>query len=254
MTHKLKRQAIYFASTASLILGCSLSMAPVALSEYRPPKTPSAPKDTGSNATRGGSCESNPTTGLTALAPLSHVGRTSTQYPTFVWFVPDRTPRLLQFRLFTSTGQPLYKTQMQSQPGIMSFSLPQDQPGLTIGQSYQWQVVLVCDPQVSSRNVVATAEIQVVKPAASLQTQLVAAPMPQQQSDLYAEAGLWYDALATALKASETAQNQSAVLDLIGSLASSEAQSSKDWSDRLIQIQKIERQQQEPRQPPQPKL
>jgi hypothetical protein len=253
MTHRLKRRTIYSTGIASLLLSVALGLAPAALAKYRPPVKPSAPRVTGTNGTRGG-CESNALIGLTPLVPFSHVGQTSSQHPTFTWFVPDRTPRPLQFRLFTSTGQPLYKTQMQSQSGIMSFSLPPDQSKLAIGQSYQWQVVLVCDPKVSSRNVVATAEIQVVEPAASLQTQLAAAPPPQQQSDLYAEAGLWYDALAAALKASGTAQNQSAVLDLLDSLASSEAQSSKDWSDRLIQIQKIERQRQEPRQPPQPKL
>jgi hypothetical protein len=136
----------------------------------------------------------------------------------------------------------------------MQFSLPQSQPQLAIGQTYRWQVVLVCDPQVPSRNVVAAAEIEVVKPDASLQTQLAAAPTPQQQSNLYAETGLWYDAIAAALKASETAQTQSPVLDLLDSLAASEAQPLKDWSDRLKQIEASERQRQELRQPPQPKL
>lgn len=251
MTHKLKRQIIHFAIVASLMLSCSLSMAPAAPAKYRPPKTPSAPKETTTNATRGGSCESNSTTGLTALVPLSHVGQTSTQHPTFAWFVPDRTSRLLQFRLLTSTGRPLYKVQMQSQPGIMQFSLPQDQPGLALGQSYQWQVVLLCNPNVPAMNVVASAEIQVVKPSSTLQTQLSAAQTPQQRIDLYAESGLWHDAIAEARKNS---QGQSAVLDLLDSLATSEAQPLRGWSDRLIQIQKIERQRQGQSQPPQPKL
>ena len=253
MTHRLKRQTIYSIGIASLLLSVALWIAPVALAKYRPPKIPSAPKDTMSGASRGG-CESNASVGLSPLVPFSHVGQTSTQHPTFTWFVPDRTPHPLQFRLFTRTGQPLYRTEIQSQSGIMSVALPLDQPELTTGQSYRWQVVLVCDPNVPSRNVVVAAEIEVVKPAASLQTQLAAAPTPQQQSDLYAEAGLWYDALAAALKASGTAQNQSVVLDLLDSLASSEAQPLKDWSDRLIQIQKIERQRQGQRQLPPPKL
>ncbi|MBW4491483.1 MAG: DUF928 domain-containing protein [Trichocoleus desertorum ATA4-8-CV12] len=199
-------------------------------------------------------CDRSATIGLTTLVPLSHVGQTSSQHPSFFWFVPERQAYPLQFRLFTSNGQPLYRTQLQSQAGIMQFSLPQSQPQLAIGQTYRWQVVLVCDPQVPSRNVVAAAEIEVVKPDASLQTQLAAAPTPQQQSNLYAETGLWYDAIAAALKASETAQTQSPVLDLLDSLAASEAQPLKDWSDRLKQIEASERQRQELRQPPQPKL
>ena len=249
MTHELKRRTIYSAGIASLMLSVSFWIAPVALAKYTPPQNPSKPKETGTNTTRGGSCEANSSARLTALVPFSHVGETISGHPTFTWFVPDRTSHPLQFRLFSSTGQPLYKTEMQSQPGIMQFSLPPNLPQLSIGQSYQWQVVLVCDPNASSMNVVAMAEIQVVQPAESLQAQLAAAQTPQQRIDLYAEAGLWYDAIAEARKASENSQNEAAVLELLNALASSEAQPLKEWSDRLRQIRAIEQQ----RQPPQPK-
>ncbi|MEP0873907.1 DUF928 domain-containing protein [Trichocoleus desertorum AS-A10] len=253
MLHLSKRRQQQ-ALIASLILTLSIGIAPMALAKYRPPKRPSAPKETMPRTSRGDSCDRSAAGKLTPLVPFSHIGQTSSQRPTFVWFVPDRTPYSLQFRLFTRTGQPLYRTEMQSQPGIMSVALPPNLLQLTIGQAYKWQVVLVCNPNVPSKNVVVAAELEVVKPAASLQTQLAAAPAPQQQSDLYAEAGLWYDAIKAALKVSQTAQNQTAVLDLLDSLATSEAQPLKDWSDRLKQIEAIERQRQEPRQPPQPKL
>ncbi|MBD2121527.1 DUF928 domain-containing protein [Trichocoleus sp. FACHB-262] len=234
MLHLSKRRQQQ-ALIASLILTLSIGIAPMALAKYRPPKRPSAPRVTGTNTTRGDNCDRKAEGKLTPLVPFSHIGQTSSQRPTFVWFVPDRTPHPLQFRLFTRTGQPLYRTEMQSQPGIMSVALPSHLPQLTIGETYKWQVVLVCNPTVPSRNVIATAEIEVVEPAALLQTQLATAQTPQQRSDLYAEAGLWYDAIAAALKASETAQNQSIVLDLLDSLASSEAEPLKDWSDRLLQ-------------------
>ncbi|NJK73729.1 MAG: DUF928 domain-containing protein [Microcoleus sp. SU_5_6] len=189
LTHELKRRIVYSAGIASLILSVSLSLTPVALAKYTPPKNPSAPKETGTNTTRGGSCEANSAAALTALVPYSHVGQTISGHPTFTWFVPDRTSRPLQFRLFSRSGQALYRTEMQSQPGIMSVALPANLPQLSVGQSYQWQVVLVCDRNVPSRNVVATAEIQVVEAAASLQAQLAAAQTPQQRIDLYARAG-----------------------------------------------------------------
>lgn len=250
ITHGLKRRTIYSAVITSLILSVSFWIAPVALAKYTPPKNPSKPKETGTNTTRGGSCEANSSARLTALVPFSHVGETISGHPTFTWFVPDRTSRPLQFRLFTRTGQPLYRTEMESQPGIMSVALPPNLPQLSIGQSYQWQVVLVCDRNIPSMNVVATAEIQVVQPAEALQTQLAAAQTPEQRIDLYAEAGLWYDAIAEARKASETSQNQTPVLELLDSLANSEAQPLKDWSDRLRQIRAIEQQRQLP--PPKP--
>ena len=245
MTHELKRRTVYSAGIASLMLSVSFWIAPLALAKYTPPQNPSKPKETGTNTTRdGGSCEANSSGRLTVLVPFSHVGETISGHPTFTWFVPDRTPRPLQFRLFTRTGQPLYRTEMQSQPGIMSVALPSNLPQLSIGQSYKWQVVLVCDRNVPSRNVVATAEIQVVAPAESLQTQLAAAQTPQQRIDLYAQAGLWYDAIAEARKVSETSQNQASVLELLDALASSEAEPLKDWSDRLKQIRAIEQQRQ----------
>ncbi len=249
LTHELKRRSVYSAGIASLILSVSLSIAPLAIAKYTPPKKPSAPKETGTNTTRGGSCEANSAAALTALVPFSHVGQTISGHPTFTWFVPDRTSRPLQFRLFSSTGQALYRTEMQSQPGIMSVALPSNLPQLSIGQSYKWQVVLVCEPRVPLRNVVVEAEIQVVQAAVPLQAQLAAAQTPQQRIDLYAEAGLWYDAMAVARKASETSQNQAPVLELLDALAGSEAQPLKDWSDRLKQIRAIEQQ----RQLPQPK-
>jgi Domain of Unknown Function (DUF928) len=263
MNHLWKRQLGRYALMVSLIFSVSFWMGPVAVadyrpptkpsapkgrgtntSRYRPPSKPSAPKGTGTNTTRGGSCDRTTDVGLTTLVPFSHIGQTGSQHPTFTWFVPDRAAHPLQFRLFTRTGQPLYRTEMQSQSGIMSVALPPKLPPLAIGQTYQWQVVLVCAPTVPSRNVVATAEIQVVKPAASLQAQLAAAPTPQQRLDLYAESGLWYDALAEAVKVSQTTQNSSSLLELLDALAASEAQPLKDWSDRLKQIQTIERQRQ----------
>jgi hypothetical protein len=249
LTRELKHLTFYSTGIASFMLSVALSIAPVALAKYTPPKDPSAPKETVTNTTRGGSCEANSTVGLTALVPYSHVGETISGHPTFIWFVPDRTPYPLQFRLFGAAGQPIYRTEIQSQPGIMSFTLPSNLPQLKVGQSYKWQVVLVCDRNVPSRNAVAVAEIRVVGPDASLQAQLAAAGTSQQRIALYAQFGLWYDAIAEARKASETSRNQGPVLELLDDLASSEAQPLKDWSDRLRQIRAIEQQRQPPPKP-----
>lgn len=249
MNHWLRHRIHRYGLLTSLVFAGLLYLVPVSLAAYRPPSKPSAPKEPGSNTSRGGSCAPQATIGLTTLVPLSHVGQTSSQHPSFFWFVPDRQAYPLQFRLFKSNGQLLYRTQLQSQAGIMQFSLPQSQPELAIGQTYRWQVVLVCDPRTPLTNVVAMAAIAVVKPSAALQTQLTAAQTPQQRLDLYAESGLWYDALAEAFKASHTAQNSAPLLELLDALAASETQPLKDWSDRLRQIEVIEQQRQERRSP-----
>ncbi|MGL5059543.1 MAG: DUF928 domain-containing protein, partial [Microcoleus sp.] len=132
MTHCLKRRTIYSVGIASLMLSVSFWLASVALAKYIPPQNPSKPKETGTNTTRGGSCEGDSAAVLTALVPFSHVGQTISGHPTFTWFVPDRTSRPLQFRLFSRSGQLLYRTEMQSQPGIMSVALPANLPQLSV--------------------------------------------------------------------------------------------------------------------------
>lgn len=215
-----------------LSLSLSLMATPPGWASYTPPQTPSAPKQPGSNITRSGSCSPNSTGELTALAPLSHVGQTTSTHPTFAWFVPDHVPYPLEFRLFVNQ-QRLYRTEMQSQPGIMQFSLPQTQTGLTAGQHYTWQVVLVCNPNSPSSNIVVTAEMGVVKQSSDLQGQLAKLQNVQQRVDLYAKNGLWFDAFAEALK---EPSNQTIVVNLLNSLAQVEAQQLKEWGDRLQQV------------------
>jgi hypothetical protein len=218
---------------ASLSLSLSLIVAPLTWAGYKPPKTPSAPKQPGSNITRSGSCSPNAMGELTVLAPFSHVGQTTSTHPTFAWFVPDQASYPLEFRLFLNQ-QRLYRTEMQSQPEIMQFTLPQTQNGLAVGQNYTWQVVLVCNPNSPSANIVAMAEIGVVKASVELQRQLATLQNSQQRANLYAKQGLWFDALAEALK--EPA-NQPIVLNLLDSLANVEAQQLKAWGDRLQQVE-----------------
>ena len=235
--HTNSRNYILFASVfLNLLLGLPL----IALAKYVPPKQPSAPKDTVPRATRGG-CSADSRGELIALAPLSHVGQTSSKYPTFVWYVPDQERYLLQFRLFDSDGQRLYQTELQSQPGFMQVSLPQNQPALKLGPQYRWQVVLVCDPNSPSQNLAVEAEIKTVELPSGLKKQLVTIQNSEQRSNLYAENGFWYDALSETIKGVRD-REQLSLLELLNSLATSEANNSRDWSDRLKQTVELERQ------------
>lgn len=228
-------------------LGISLLvwMAPPALAKarYVPPSKPSRPINTVPRTSRGvcnASSTSQVSSQLTALAPISHAGQSSFRRPTFVWYVPDQESYALTFRLFDAQKKQVYQTEMTSQPGLMQFSLPADAPELARGQQYRWQVILICDPNSPSRDQVAEAAIAVVDPPSELQTKLAAATL-QQRIDLYAEQGLWYDALAAAVNAARS-QQPAIALDLIDSLASAETQAEKQLSDRLKQIVAIERQ------------
>jgi hypothetical protein len=204
-------------------LGFWLTLAPVALAKYVPPKKTSAPKTTSTTVTRGG-CTDNASGQLAALVPYSHVGLTTAKRPTFAWYVPDRQPYPLEFRLFRLNGQRLYKTQMQSQPDLA--------PG-----GYIWQVVMQCD---RSSPIIVSAAMQVVETSPELERQLAAEPNAQKRTKLYAENGLWYDALAVALKNVGTPENRPLLLDLLNSLSATEAQILKQWSDRILQPSAIQ--------------
>jgi hypothetical protein len=207
---------------------------PALLANYVPPRQPSAPRRTVPRISRGGSCNPDEPGQLMLLAPLSHVGQTIAKRPTVAWYVPDRTSYGLEVRLFRANGERLYRFVLQSQPGIMQFSLPSDQPELSVGQ-YRWQVVLLCNPSTPSLNVVSAADVAVVDPPQTLQTQLSASRTPQQRLETYASQGLWYDALTVALDP-RNPQLQIDTAALLGALADVEAPTVKDWSDRLRQI------------------
>jgi hypothetical protein len=192
-----------------------------ALAEYKVPSQPSPPvtSKTTTTTTRTGNCSNNNTKSLKALAPYSHVGKTVSTHPTFAWYVPESKSFPLEFSLYRNNNngdrQKIYHTNLQSSPGMMKLTLPKDNPGLTTGQIYSWQVVLICNPNETTEAQVISAEIQVEAMSSQLKTQLAIAKETFKKADLFAEAGFWYDALATASQG----QNNSLVDCLLGQLA-----------------------------------
>jgi hypothetical protein len=185
----------------SCVLGLSLVITPAALADYVPPADQEPPSDyTGQSGPRGG-CEDKGIP-LTALAPQSHVGQTASTRPTFAWFVPDSTTKPIEFRLYEYgsngesqlIGEPIL---WESSPGIMTLTLPEDKPELKVGRTYLWQVTIICNPDSPSEDLITSAEVQVVEMPSGLENTFVDG---SNKADIYAKAGLWYDALGEALK------------------------------------------------------
>lgn len=209
------------------------------------PAGPSAPRDpTGSSGTRG-SCGATSTvtpTVLTALAPKSHVGKTLSTRPTFVWYVPDTQPYKVEFRLYglDNTGryrQQIARQELNSSAQIMQFTLPQDAAGLKVGQTYLWQVAVLCNPKDPSKDQVVTAEIEVISPPNALKANLSQTRDRLQRARLLAAAGIWYDALS---ELPEDNQGRSDRLALLASLAQFEGTfttpAAKEQKTKLEQI------------------
>lgn len=192
----------------SCVLSLSMAVTPPALAEYKPPPDQRPPSGyTTSTGPRGG-CEGSGGTSLTVLAPQKHVGQTASVHPTFAWFVPDSKPLPMEFALYKygpdSRPKLAHKLELKSSPGIMKLSFPKDKPALAVGQRYLWQVAILCDPNHPSSDLVAKAEIEVVEMPPTLKRALSTRMDRHEIIDLYAKAGLWYDALSEAL---ETAEN-----------------------------------------------
>ena len=189
--------------------------------QYVPPSQPSRPSRTVTNGTRG-SCGKATGGNLTTLAPISHTGQTIATHPTFAWYVPDQDPSWVEFTLYESNGKGgytlLYKKQLEStKERLRTFTLPTDVAGLSDRQTYLWQVELLCDPSNPSKNTLAVATIDVVATPPTLKAALAQTPDHLQRAQLYAQAGIWYDALAESLDGS--VRTKPVWLDLVASLS-----------------------------------
>lgn len=219
---------------ARTLLLLSLLAAPPAWAGYAPVDS-SAPSGPTINTGRRGGCGGDASADLATLAPKSHVGQTVSSHPTLVWYVPDADPMSLEFFLYDITEprqrQLIYKSEMVSTPGIMSTSLPSEQSGLEAGRRYFWQVVLLCNPNRPSSALVASAELEVVAPSMDLGGQInqisgIESTDPnafyQRRSALYAEAGIWYDAIADSLHPA-LAGDRTTTVELLTNLSEYEA-------------------------------
>lgn len=149
---------------------------------------------------------------LKALVPEyeHHLSRefTTAAYPTFHWYMPNNNPHpAAQFVLYkVSSIAPVieevevFSTQFQirNQEGIASLKIPAEAmaTALEIDTDYRWQVKLLCldedDEYVTNQYV--EGWITRIKPSPEL-TKKIAKAKPIAQIDIFAEAGLWYDAL-----------------------------------------------------------
>lgn len=148
--------------------------------------------------TRGECVQSQPT--LTALQPDSNFGLTTTAYPTFFWYLPASSATQAEFILLDADSNPVYQTtfQIMGKSGVIRLSLPTDVnlPPLAVGKDYHWFFSLVCDANDRSADVITEGWIQRVTPDAALMNRLQSSP-ESDRAALYAEAGIWYDALST---------------------------------------------------------
>lgn len=211
---------------------------------YTPPPPPpdrGAPGNRGEGASRGCSVGSPlmalvPEQTLSAAsdaAPVTQVwGLTSTDQPRFWFSVPYAPTEVsaIEFVLQNNQDQTIYRTPVAvpTAPGIISVQLPATIGKLEPNQPYHWffKVRALCESNQATTLDYVEGWVQRTRLDQGLSDRLSRAT-PQQQAALYAENGIWYDALTT-LAELKLAQPENQAI-------------AKDWTDllRAVGLEKL---------------
>jgi hypothetical protein len=179
-------------SRQGIALQSARSAAAADMPEYIPPVR-SAPGGRVGGSTRG---PGTPPT-LSALAP-DHTGLTIQEQPSLYWYLSKPTSYPIEFTIIDDRAiQPLIERRLSGslQPGMQRVRLAEYGLRLSVGVLYRWSVALVVDPDNRSRDVIAGGAIERIAPPTELRAKLARAGKTRAPY-LYAQAGLWYEALA----------------------------------------------------------
>jgi Domain of Unknown Function (DUF928) len=158
---------------------------------------------------------------LIALVPFYDMDTLTTEdHPTFWFFIPHKANEFHSTRLEirNAADKKIYVANPKAnnvQPGVISVSLPQNEPPLEVNQKYSIRFTLYCkDPQtVAGRgnSFVVRASLTRVAVNAELKKQLEAAKTPQDKAKVYAKNGIWLDAVTTLGNSRRTDANNAAL-------------------------------------------
>ncbi len=203
---------------------------------YQPPSGIGAPRRTEGGASRGPEDD----IALTALVPRSNdFGVTTVSHPTIFAYMPASSSpaaaSIVEFELIDAQGRSVYFTELEpvETAGILGLRLPSTTPGLAVNQGYRWVITVYdrFDEPIGQVN----GLIQRVPLPAALAAATSASAYDQ--ALLYAEAGLWYDALAamaTAYRSNPTAAVREGWTRLLDSAELEELAQATVLNDRII--------------------
>ena len=162
--------------------------------KYVPPNR-GIPRQTQGTGTRGD--DQSESVALQLLAPNDHTGQTLSGHPTFFWYVSEIPREPVEFSLVESgVAEPIFVQQIQIQKaGIVRMEMPKNLPELVPGKEYRWSVSLIRNDNRRSDDTFAQSWIKPVPETPELKQQLAAAKSDRERASIYAQAGLWYNAL-----------------------------------------------------------
>lgn len=171
---------------------------------YRPPKR-GAPAGRIGGGTRGPGREMFV---LSVVAP-DHTGLTAVEQPSLYWFVSSLTSSPVEVTVTDPQGTHLLlETRIAPpiQPGLHRIRLADHGIRLKPGLAYRWFVAVVPDPDRRSKDIIAGGAVERVEFPEALRVKLAEAGKAKAPY-IYAEAGLWYDAVTAISELIDAAPN-----------------------------------------------
>ena len=216
---KITKFLLNVASVGSIVLIATLNLSQFAvtgevipeLPPRKPPTVSAGPRliqptediddpPTGVPPVVRGKCDNFPEASFTALMPENKIARTVSDYPTFFFYLPQPNAELAEFILQDENGNLIYEQALtiKNLSGVISVSIPANTnvPPLEVGKKYTWVFSLVCDPDDRASDQIERGVVRRVELSADILRQLDAADL-RQKTVIYAENGIWQDALGT---------------------------------------------------------
>lgn len=191
--------------------GVAASRRPV----YKPPQrgAPEVRVNAGSRGTGDG------LPAIHVLAP-NHAGLTTQSQPTLFWYLSKATRSKIEVSLFLENDpRPLLELKLEGtdHSGLQKLPLSKHGVSLKPNLAYQWVVALVPDAKNRSKDSLASGIVKRIDPAPSLKDKIAAAKA-EERAMIYAEQGVWFDAIESLLDRMETDPKDSETVDQIMAL------------------------------------
>jgi len=151
---------------------------------------------------------------LSVVAP-AHTGLTTSEQPELFWFISSSSSHPVEFTVVDpQKSDPLLELRIEPpvSAGFHKVRLADHGVRLAPGVSYQWYVAVVPDSGRRSKDILAGGSIERVSPPDGLPASIAKASKSDVPS-MYAEAGLWYDAVAALGELIDRAPTDRALLD-----------------------------------------
>ncbi|MDY7015554.1 MAG: DUF928 domain-containing protein [Cyanobacteriota bacterium] len=157
----------------------------------------------GIGSRREGCIDPSSAISLTALTPTNNIVKTVAGNPSIYVYVPAVKGKEAIFRVIDKEAEDiLYQTtvSLDSLPGIFKLSLPETVQ-LRSNVTYEWGFFIQCDPNnpLADEGIEGWLERAELTPEQEREIQQ-AAENPLEQAQLYAEAGVWNETLAIAVR------------------------------------------------------